>query len=155
MRKAGHIRKRVYSSKLDFTIVKKAQVWPQPMAPGETRCFKAEILFSGHYGWFSGKIFAPTKEPHRNPISLPDLAAKLDKFIYTHVSEFMYKKTTRQETQGNIFLQTSSEAIDKARKGRDLELPLTGDWRAYFWQPISDTCSQALGESTFQVVVPS
>ena len=26
MRKAGHIRKRVYSSKLDFTIVKKAQV---------------------------------------------------------------------------------------------------------------------------------
>ena len=26
MGKAGHIRKRVYSSKLDFTIVKKAQV---------------------------------------------------------------------------------------------------------------------------------
>ena len=31
MGKAGHIRKRVYSSKLDFTIVKKAQVWPQPI----------------------------------------------------------------------------------------------------------------------------
>ena len=31
IRKAGHIRKRVYSSKLDFTIVKKAQVWPQPI----------------------------------------------------------------------------------------------------------------------------
>ena len=31
MRKAGHIRKRVYSGKLDFTIVKKAQVRPQPI----------------------------------------------------------------------------------------------------------------------------
>ena len=31
MRKAGHIRKCVESSKLDFTIVEKAQVRPQPM----------------------------------------------------------------------------------------------------------------------------
>ena len=37
------------------------------------------------------------------------------------------QKTTRQESQGNIFFQMSSEVIDKARKGKDLELLLTGD----------------------------
>ena len=31
MRKAGHIEKPIYHGKLSFTMVKKAQVWPQPL----------------------------------------------------------------------------------------------------------------------------
>lgn len=96
----GHPRSS-HSESLSLVLNCLAYYFYHTLATVETRWsvieFKAEILLRGHYGCFSGKIFAPTRRPRRNPISLPALAAKLEKF---HTCFRIYvQKTTRPETQ--------------------------------------------------------
>ena len=43
----------------------------------------------------------------------------------------MYRKPLAKNLKATYFFQMSSAVIDKASKGKDLELLLRGDWRAY------------------------
>ena len=141
----GHTRSS-HSESLSLVLNCLAYYFYHTLATVETRWsvidFKAKILLGGHYGCFSGKIFAPTKGPRRNPTSLPALAAKLDKFPYT--LRIYVQKTTRQETQGNIFPN-----VDRGHKGGILSFhwrrlaclffdsKLTAKWwylRSSFWR---------------------
>ena len=77
------------------------KLFRRQLKPGAS---KLKFYLGGrHYGCFSGKIFAPTKEPHRNPISLPALAAKLDKFTYTRFRIYVKKKTLAKKLRATYF----------------------------------------------------
>ena len=117
----------------------------------------------GHYGCFSGKIFAPTKGPRRNPTSLPALAAKLDKFPYT--LRIYVQKTTRQETQGNIFPN-----VDRGHKGGILSFhwrrlarlffdsKLTAKWwylRSSFWREYFSPRQTSTPARHFRITAPT
>ena len=104
MGKAGHIRKRVYGSKLDFTIVKKAQVWPQPItrailpqnqSPSVSNSQRGRRLWTDF--WQLDDIFEP---PGRNEL-----------IVWKTDSRFFFSRLTRPTGKG-VWGSRASRAQD-------------------------------------------
>ena len=101
----GHPRSS-HSDSLSLVLNCLAYYFYHTLATVETRWsvidFKAKILLRGHYGCFTGKNFCPHKGTPQES-NLASGPCSQTGQISLHTFRIYVQKTTRQETQGNIF----------------------------------------------------